>query len=151
MRRRAATDAELGRAAGQEGGDRGEAAACLGFACFALLPGRAASIFRVTEATCRSSVPLRLKIIGCRASASLQSRIQQLIDVCLMQALPPFLRAVVDRLVAAGVYSAAEAPNHCLVNEYRDGAGIPPHDDGPLYLDKVPIDACLWCLCPRSV
>ena len=59
--------------------------------------------------------------------------------VCLRQALPPFLRAVVDRLVQAGVYSAAEAPNHCLVNEYRDGAGIPPHDDGPLYLNKVAI------------
>ena len=54
-----------------------------------------------------------------------------------MQALPLFLQTVVDRLVAAGVYDAREAPNHCLVNEYRDGAGIPPHDDGPLYLDKV--------------
>ena len=63
--------------------------------------------------------------------------------VCFTQALPPFLQAVVDRLVAAGVYSAAEAPNHCLVNEYRDGAGIPPHDDGPLYLNKVTVAASL--------
>jgi hypothetical protein len=58
------------------------------------------------------------------------------------QALPPSLQAVVDRLVAAGVYGACEAPNHCLVNEYRGGAGIPPHDDGPLYLDKVCDAAC---------
>lgn len=61
----------------------------------------------------------------------------------LVQALPPFLQVVVDRLVVAGVYGAAEAPNHCLVNEYRDGAGIPPHDDGPLYLDKATLHTLL--------
>jgi len=68
------------------------------------------------------------------------------IHICRTQALPPFLRAVVDRLVAAGVYSASEAPNHCLVNEYKDGAGIPPHDDGPLYLNKVCHSAIPLCL-----
>ena len=80
------------------------------------------------------------------ARLRVSNRSQWLIHVCLTQALPPFLQAVVDRLVAAGVYSAAEAPNHCLVNEYKDGAGIPPHDDGPLYLNKVGHGAIPLCL-----
>ena len=53
------------------------------------------------------------------------------------QALPPFVQALVDSLVASRVYEPQEAPNHCLINDYRDGAGIPAHQDGPLYLDKV--------------
>ena len=67
------------------------------------------------------------------------------------QALPAFLQLVVDWLVSAGVYAASEAPNHCLVNEYRDGAGIPPHDDGPLYLDKVCKLVAEPCTCPSPV
>ena len=30
-------------------------------------------------------------------------------------------------MVQARVYDADQAPNHCLVNEYLLGAGIPPH------------------------
>ena len=58
-------------------------------------------------------------------------------DKCNLQALPPFVRVLVDSLVASRVYEPIEAPNHCLINDYRDGAGIPAHQDGPLYLDKV--------------
>mmetsp|Transcript_45806 Transcript_45806/g.74731 ORF Transcript_45806/g.74731 Transcript_45806/m.74731 type:complete len:157 (+) Transcript_45806:68-538(+) len=29
------------------------------------------------------------------------------------------------------------APNHCLINEYRPGQGIMPHEDGPLYVPVV--------------
>ena len=53
------------------------------------------------------------------------------------QALPPFLAALVQRLVAAGVYPPHRAPNHVLVNDYRFGAGIPAHADGPLYWPVV--------------
>lgn len=54
----------------------------------------------------------------------------------VLQKLPPFLAALVDRLVAAGIYSTEEASNHVLINEYSFGAGIPSHQDGPLYLDR---------------
>lgn len=54
-----------------------------------------------------------------------------------MQALPEFLQILVGRLVAAGVYAPEAAPNHCLINEYTGGSGIPAHDDGPLYIPPV--------------
>ena len=59
------------------------------------------------------------------------------LDVPFTQALPPFLAALVQRLVAAGVYPPHRAPNHVLVNDYRIGAGIPAHADGPLYWPVV--------------
>ncbi|KAK9837051.1 hypothetical protein WJX84_006504 [Apatococcus fuscideae] len=51
--------------------------------------------------------------------------------------LPAFLQTLVRRLVAAGVYAPQDAPNHCLINEYTNGSGIPAHDDGPLYVPPV--------------
>ena len=57
-------------------------------------------------------------------------------EISHLQALPPFLSALVDRLVAASLYDVSEAPNHCLINAYSAGAGIPPHQDGPLYLER---------------
>ncbi|KAK9818578.1 hypothetical protein WJX74_002001 [Apatococcus lobatus] len=53
------------------------------------------------------------------------------------EALPEFLQTLVHRLVAAGVYAPEVAPNHCLINEYTGGSGIPAHDDGPLYVPPV--------------
>lgn len=50
----------------------------------------------------------------------------------LLQALPLFLAALLDRLQACSVFSAAERPNHCLVNSYERGAPCPMHQDGPL-------------------
>ena len=54
-----------------------------------------------------------------------------------MQRLPPFLQALVDLLVAAGVYTTETAPQHVLVNSYKGGAGIGAHVDGPLYSECV--------------
>ncbi|KAL1518586.1 hypothetical protein AB1Y20_002874 [Prymnesium parvum] len=53
--------------------------------------------------------------------------------------LPSWASAVCDALVAAGVFSAEEPPNHVLVNEYLPGQGIAAHRDGPLYLSRVAI------------
>ncbi|KAL2914988.1 hypothetical protein HK105_205532 [Polyrhizophydium stewartii] len=59
--------------------------------------------------------------------------------------LPPWLRALADRIAATGALAplaASSSPspsasppalNNCLVNEYRPGQGILPHEDGPLY------------------
>lgn len=44
-----------------------------------------------------------------------------------LQHLPPFLRFVVAKLVAAGIYNMSNAPNHCLINEYQLGGGIQSH------------------------
>ena len=59
------------------------------------------------------------------------------LDIPFTQALPPFLATLVQRLVAAGVYPSHRAPNHVLVNDYRFGAGITAHADGPLYWPVV--------------
>jgi hypothetical protein len=49
------------------------------------------------------------------------------------QALPLFARLLISCLIAAGLYTEDDAPNHLLVNDYQEGAGIQPHRDGPLY------------------
>ena len=50
-----------------------------------------------------------------------------------LQKLPQFLQALVELLLAAGVYPPEQAPQHVLINSYSKGAGIAPHMDGPLY------------------
>jgi alkylated DNA repair protein alkB family protein 6 len=52
--------------------------------------------------------------------------------------LPPWLTtspAILDRFSGLGVFRSTKhaAPNHVLVNEYRPGEGIMPHEDGPAY------------------
>jgi len=57
-------------------------------------------------------------------------------DTLLALPLPSYLSdAVLPRLKALGLFSesAHGAPNHVLVNEYRAGEGIMPHEDGPAY------------------
>ena len=51
----------------------------------------------------------------------------------LATALHNFLRhsASGERLVATRAFP--HCPNHVLLNEYSDGCGIDPHNDGPLY------------------
>ena len=49
------------------------------------------------------------------------------------EALPPFLSALIDGLVDAGLYPPTHRPNHVLVNEYQPGQGIMAHTDGPAY------------------
>lgn len=61
--------------------------------------------------------------------------------------LPPFLASVAQALVQAGVFEAAEPPNHVLLNEYSPGQGIMPHKDGPLFRPQVAI----LCLQGRSM
>jgi len=58
-------------------------------------------------------------------------RIHRPVAPCL-QALPPFLATLLDRLEACRVFSAAERPNHCLINSYERAAPCPMHQDGPL-------------------
>ena len=53
--------------------------------------------------------------------------------------LPPWLAAVCESLVGAGVFPEAHAPNHVLVNEYLSGQGIMAHTDGPSYWPLVAI------------
>lgn len=50
-----------------------------------------------------------------------------------VQKLPSFLQALVELLLAAGIYTPEQAPQHVLINSYGQGAGISPHMDGPLY------------------
>ena len=53
--------------------------------------------------------------------------------LCYLQKLPHFLQALVELLLAAGVFPPEQTPQHVLVNSYEKGAGIPAHTDGPLY------------------
>ena len=48
----------------------------------------------------------------------------------MLQRLPGFLQSLISLLVAAGVYSIDNAPNHVLVNSYGPSGAIPPHTDG---------------------
>ncbi|KAK4948030.1 hypothetical protein LTR10_013084 [Elasticomyces elasticus] len=49
--------------------------------------------------------------------------------------LPPFLDSVVARLRQDGYFKSSthQSPNHVLINEYKSGEGIMPHEDGPAY------------------
>ncbi|XP_015282151.1 PREDICTED: alpha-ketoglutarate-dependent dioxygenase alkB homolog 6 [Gekko japonicus] len=50
--------------------------------------------------------------------------------------LPTWLQAYTDKVSSLGVFGGKSA-NHVLVNEYRPGEGIMPHEDGPLYFPTV--------------
>src|ERR1700742_3358607 len=56
-------------------------------------------------------------------------------DTLLAAPLPAYLESTVARL-REGIHfenSPHKAPNHVLVNEYKSGEGIMPHEDGPAY------------------
>jgi alkylated DNA repair dioxygenase AlkB len=53
--------------------------------------------------------------------------------------ISPHLQPICTALESAGIFAAAEPPNHVLVNEYAPGEGIMPHRDGPLYHPTVAI------------
>ena len=42
-------------------------------------------------------------------------------------------------MVQSGIFPEGRAPNHVLINEYQNGAGISPHSDGPLYFPQVAV------------
>ncbi|KAE8145002.1 hypothetical protein BDV25DRAFT_79431 [Aspergillus avenaceus] len=61
-------------------------------------------------------------------------------DTLLSSPLPPWLVSpIIHRFKALGIFADAPhgAPNHVLVNEYRPGQGIMPHEDGAAYYPLV--------------
>ncbi|XP_030075354.1 putative RNA/DNA demethylase ALKBH6 [Microcaecilia unicolor] len=50
--------------------------------------------------------------------------------------LPNWLQKYAERISSLGAFEGNVA-NHVLVNEYRPGEGIMPHEDGPLYFPTV--------------
>ena len=71
----------------------------------------------------------------------------------VLQRLPGYLQSLISLLVAAGVYSIENAPNHVLVNSYGPSGAIPPHTDGEpacacmLYKLTEPSWLLHWCCC----
>eukprot|EP00040_Diaphanoeca_grandis_P029057 m.169216 g.169216 ORF g.169216 m.169216 type:complete len:318 (-) comp31557_c0_seq1:186-1139(-) len=53
--------------------------------------------------------------------------------------VPHFISSVMQSTVQAGIFDSKHAPNHVLLNEYKRGQGIAPHQDGPLYEPMVAI------------
>lgn len=50
--------------------------------------------------------------------------------------IPDWLQQYCEKISALGAFSGKTA-NHVLVNEYKQGEGIMPHEDGPLYHPTV--------------
>ncbi|KAM9324147.1 alpha-ketoglutarate-dependent dioxygenase alkB homolog 6 [Gastrophryne carolinensis] len=50
--------------------------------------------------------------------------------------LPPWLQTYANKISSLGVFGG-NCANHVLVNEYKPGEGIMPHEDGPLYYPTV--------------
>jgi alkylated DNA repair dioxygenase AlkB len=53
--------------------------------------------------------------------------------VCIMETLQGPLLDAANQLVARGIFSTEQPPNHVLLNDYQPGRGILPHTDGPVY------------------
>lgn len=49
------------------------------------------------------------------------------------------MKPIVDRLDSLGIFadSPHKQPNHCLINTYKPGQGIMPHEDGEAYHPTV--------------
>ncbi|XP_067294658.1 alpha-ketoglutarate-dependent dioxygenase alkB homolog 6 [Pseudorasbora parva] len=54
----------------------------------------------------------------------------------LTEKLPDWLLKYTEKISALGAF-AGKTANHVLVNEYKPGEGIMPHEDGPLYHPTV--------------
>lgn len=54
----------------------------------------------------------------------------------LGERLPDWLQTYCEKISSLGTFSGKTA-NHVLVNEYKPGEGIMPHEDGPLYHPTV--------------
>lgn len=57
----------------------------------------------------------------------------------VLEALPPWMRAVCARLVRDGFFPESMRPNSVSLNEYGPTEGIAPHADGPIYAPRVAI------------
>ena len=93
------------------------------------MPCRAACM-RIGSSSTVTATATRMGMMLTR-SADRQHR-HEFCAACL-QKLPQFLQALVELLLAAGVYPLDQAPQHVLINSYSKAAGISPHMDGPLY------------------
>nr|XP_033812283.1 alpha-ketoglutarate-dependent dioxygenase alkB homolog 6 isoform X3 [Geotrypetes seraphini] len=54
----------------------------------------------------------------------------------MAEKLPDWLQMYAERISSYGMFGGNIA-NHVLVNEYRPGEGIMPHEDGPMYFPTV--------------
>lgn len=54
----------------------------------------------------------------------------------LAEKIPDWLQKYCEKISSLGAFSGKSA-NHVLVNEYKEGEGIMPHEDGPLYHPTV--------------
>ncbi|XP_066281726.1 alpha-ketoglutarate-dependent dioxygenase alkB homolog 6-like [Branchiostoma lanceolatum] len=54
----------------------------------------------------------------------------------VVEKLPEWLQMCADRIHSLGVFQD-KRPNHVLVNEYQQGQGIMPHEDGPLFYPTI--------------
>ncbi|KAK7938323.1 hypothetical protein WMY93_001649 [Mugilogobius chulae] len=54
----------------------------------------------------------------------------------IAEKIPEWLQTYCDKISSLGAFSGKTA-NHILVNEYKSGEGIMPHEDGPLYHPTV--------------
>lgn len=54
----------------------------------------------------------------------------------LVEKIPDWLQIYCEKISSLGAFSGKTA-NHVLVNEYKPGEGIMPHEDGPLYHPTV--------------
>lgn len=54
----------------------------------------------------------------------------------LAEKIPEWLQTYCEKISSLGAFSGKTA-NHVLVNEYKQGEGIMPHEDGPLYHPTV--------------
>jgi len=60
---------------------------------------------------------------------------------CYTRVIPDLIRQLAEQLVADGYQN--QVANHILVNEYRVGQGIMPHEDGPAFLPNAAIISLL--------
>ena len=71
----------------------------------------------------------------------LQAHPSQLINGTTLVAghLPAYLNVIKDKLTNLGIFadSPHKEANHVLINEYRAGQGIDPHEDGDAYFPLV--------------
>ncbi|KIM24594.1 hypothetical protein M408DRAFT_231459 [Serendipita vermifera MAFF 305830] len=63
-------------------------------------------------------------------------------NTLITQPLPPFLTSypkLIERIAATSAFdeSTHKTPNHVIINEYKPGEGIMPHEDGPSYYPVV--------------
>ncbi|XP_063289290.1 alpha-ketoglutarate-dependent dioxygenase alkB homolog 6 isoform X2 [Pelobates fuscus] len=54
----------------------------------------------------------------------------------VLEKLPSWLQTYTEKISSLGAFGDYSA-NHVLVNEYKSGEGIMPHEDGPLYYPTV--------------